>query len=134
MAKPALKDMSKTDLAEQYHRLLMRTKKANQVAKQEGEALVRDMITLGSGALVQFWLAKSTRDAGQDPFSMGDATAEAQQFSGVDKDLAIGAVAAVAGLAKMGGKMSETVRAAGIGILTSYAGRLAYRKGGEAEA
>jgi len=46
-------------------------------------------------------------------------------------DLAVGGGLAAVGLAKLGGKMSETVRAAGIGALTAWASRTGHEKGME---
>ena len=53
------------------------------------------------------------------------------QMAGMDIDLLVGGAAAVAGLTKMGGKMSDTIRAVGIGALTEWAGRTFYESGFE---
>jgi hypothetical protein len=127
MATPALKDVSKKDLAEQYHRLLMRTKKANTVAKREGEALVRDVVTLGSAAGFAFFMGTRARDA----IANGTDVEESQQMGGIDLDLIVGGASAVSGLAGWGGKMSESLRAVGVGVLSGYAGRRIYARGME---
>ena len=132
MAKEAsLADISKKELAEQYASLKRRMDKSRKQARDEGEALIRDVITVGSGAGVGFLMGKQAAGAGAG--ASEEEIAEAQQIAGVDMDLAIGGGLAAVGLMKMGGKMSDTVRAAGIGALTSWASRLAHEKGLEGE-
>ena len=131
MAKEAgLADISKKELAEQYAGLKRRMDKSRKQARDEGEALIRDVITVGSGAGVGYLMGQKEASVagGSD-----EELAEAQQIAGVDMDLVIGGGLAAVGLMKLGGKMSDTVRAAGIGALTSWASRLAHEKGLEAE-
>lgn len=132
MAKEAsLADISKKELAEQYAGLKRRMDKSRKQARDEGEALIRDVITVGSGAGVGYLMGSRAASAGAG--ASEEELAEAQQIAGVDMDLVIGGGLAAVGLMKMGGKMSDTVRAAGIGALTSWASRLAHEKGLEAE-
>jgi len=136
MAKESsLSNISKTELAEQYAKMKNRQQKAAQTAKAEGEALIRDAITVGTGFGVGFVMGRK-RQEGLEAAGL-DATqediekeiAKAQQIGGIDMDLAIGGGLAAMGLAKLGGKMSDTVRAAGIGALTSWASRTGHEKG-----
>lgn len=125
-ATPALKDVSKTELAEAYSKLKSRTTRANQIAKQEGEALVRDALTVGSAAglgLLMGYMAKGETDPTK--------IKEAQQVAGFDIDLVVGGAAAAIGLMKYGGKMSDTMRAVGVGGLCSWASRAAEAAGAE---
>jgi len=132
MAKEAsLADVSKKELAEQYAGLKRRMDKTRKQARDEGETLIRDVITVGSGAGVGYLMgSRAASVAGGSE----EELAEAQQIAGVDMDLVIGGGLAAVGLMKLGGKMSDTVRAAGIGALTSWASRLGHEKGLEAEA
>lgn len=133
MAKEAsLADISKKELAEQYASLKRRMDKSRKDARSEGETLIRDVITVGSGAGVGYLMGSRAASVGGAAASE-EELAEAQQIAGVDMDLVIGGGLAAVGLMKMGGKMSDTVRAAGIGALTSWASRLAHEKGLEAE-
>ena len=126
----ALKDVSKSELAEAYSKLKARTKNAQTTAKKEGEALIQDAITVGAGGGLGYLMGD--RAGGIDQSLTGeareDALADAQQVGGIDLDLLVGGAAAAIGLMKLGGKMSDTVRAVGIGGLTEYAGRVAYDK------
>lgn len=132
MAKEAsLADISKKELAEQYASLKRRMDKSRKDARSEGETLIRDVITVGSGAGVGYLMGSRAASVGAG--ASEEELAEAQQIAGVDMDLVIGGGLAAVGLMKMGGKMSDTVRAAGIGALTSWASRLAHEKGLEAE-
>lgn len=133
MAKEAsLADISKKELAEQYASLKRRMDKSRKQARDEGEALIRDVITVGSGAGVGYLMGQKYAEAGGDAASE-EEIAEAQQIAGVDMDLAIGGGLAAVGLMKMGGKMSDTVRAAGIGALTGWANRVMNEKGVESK-
>lgn len=132
MAKEAsLADISKKELAEQYASLKRRMDKSRKQARDEGEAIIRDVITVGSGAGAGWLMGSRAASAGAG--ASEEEIADAQQIGGVDMDLAIGGGLAAVGLMKMGGKMSDTVRAAGIGVLTSWASRLAHEKGLESE-
>lgn len=138
MAKDAsLKDVSKTELAEAYARLKAKGKAQQMKTRKEGEELIRDGITVGSGALVGYLMgqreARANLTPGMTPEAQAEELAKTQQVGGVDMDLLIGGGAAVVGLMKLGGKMSDAVRAVGIGALAEYAGRMAYDKGIEAE-
>jgi len=136
MAKEAaLKDVSKQELAEAYSKLKARTKTAQVQAKKEGEAIIRDALTVAAGGGLGYLMGQ--REARVDPTLTGEAREEAlateQQVGGIDLDLLIGGACAAVGLMKLGGKMSDTVRAVGIGGLAEYAGRLGYEKGLESE-
>ena len=131
MAKEAaLKDVSKQELAEAYSKLKARTRNAQVVAKKEGEALISDALTVGTGWGVGYVMGQRVADV--DPTDE-DAMAEAQQMAGIDIDLLIGGSAAVIGLMKLGGKQSDAVRAIGIGALAEWAGRLGYEQGVESK-
>jgi len=133
MAKEAsLADISKKELAEQYASLKRRMDKSRKQARDEGETLIRDVITVGSGAGVGYLMGSKAASVG-GAAAGEEELAAAQQVAGVDLDLMIGGGLAAVGLMKLGGKMSDTVRAAGIGALTSWASRLAHEKGLEAE-
>ena len=133
MAKEAsLADISKKELAEQYASLKRRMDKSRKQARDEGEALIRDVITVGAGAGVGYLMGQKYAEAGGDAASE-EEIAESQQIAGIDMDLAIGGGLAAVGLMKLGGKMSDTVRSAGIGALTSWASRVAHEKGVESK-
>jgi len=125
-----LANVSKTELAEAYTKLKSRTQKAQDAAKKEGEALIEDALTIGAGAGLQYYMGMLEAQADSD--SEEDIKAK-QQVMGLDIDLVVGGAATVAGMMKLGGKMSDTVRAVGVGALTSYAGRMAYEAGLESQ-
>lgn len=139
MAKEAaLKDVSKQELAESYSKLKARTKNAQVQAKTEGEALVKDALTVASGGGLGYLMGQRRAEAADAAAKAGHAegseeyeqlVAEGGQVAGIDLDLLAGGAAAAAGLLKLGGKMSDTVRAIGIGGLTAYAARVGYEKG-----
>jgi len=137
MAKDAaLKDVSKQELAEAYSKLKSRTKNAQVTAKKEGEALVEDALTIAAGGGLGYLMgqrhAEATETALKEGLSGEDlekAVAEGGQVAGIDLDLLVGGGAAAAGLLKLGGKMSNTVRKIGIGGLTAYAARIGREKG-----
>lgn len=133
-----LKDVPKAELAEAYSKLKARTKSAQDASKKEGEALVRDAITIASGGALGYYMGMMEGDADIKPGMTDDekdeAIAEAQQMAGIDIDLLVGGAAAVAGLMKLGGKMSDTIRAVGVGALAEWAGRTAYNSGLESAA
>ena len=139
MAKDAaLKDVSKQELAEAYSKLKSRTKTAQQTAKAEGEALVEDALTVAAGGGLGYLMGQRHADAAVQAIKDGhadgseefeEAVAEGGQVGGIDLDLLVGGAAAAAGLLKLGGKMSNTVRKIGIGGLTAYAARIGRDKG-----
>lgn len=127
------KEVTKKELADAYAKLKTRTKGAQETAKKQGEELIRDAITVASGGALGYYmgmmegdadLSKATTEEEED-----DAIAEAQQIAGIDIDLLVGGGAAAAGLMKLGGKMSDTLRAVGVGALAEWAGRTAYVSG-----
>jgi len=139
MAKEAaLKDVSKQELAESYFKLKSRTKNAQVQAKREGEALVEDVITIAAGGGLGYIMGQRHADAAEAALKEGhtegdekynEAVAAGGQVAGIDLDLLVGGAAAAAGVLKLGGKMSNTVRKVGIGGLTAYAARMGYEKG-----
>ena len=143
MAKDAaLKDVSKQELAEAYGKLKSRTKNAQMQAKREAELLIEDVITVASGGGVGYLMGQRRAEAADawlkdnpggslDSDEAREAIAEGGQVAGIDLDLMIGGVGAAAGMLKLGGKMSNTVRKIGIGALTAYASRVGYEKGEE---
>lgn len=139
MAKDAaLKDVSKQELAEAYGKLKSRTKNAQMQAKREAELLIEDVLTVASAGGVGYLMGQRHAQGEETADSEGLSgeereakIAEAGQVAGIDLDLAIGGVATAAGMMKLGGKMSNTVRKVGIGALAGYAQRVGYEKGGE---
>lgn len=134
----ALKDVSKQELAEAYGKLKSRTKNAQIQAKREAELLIEDVITVASGGGVGYLMGQRRAEAAEQALKDGlekdsdeylEAVAEGGQVAGIDLDLMIGGVGAAAGMLKLGGKMSNTVRKIGIGALTAYAARVGYEKG-----
>ena len=124
---------TRKELAEAYGKLKAKGKATQVAAKQQGEELVRDAITVASGGALGYYMGMMEGDGGKD-LSAGtdeydDAVSEAQQIAGIDIDLLVGGAAAAAGLMKLGGKMSDTLRAVGIGGLAEWAGRTAYESG-----
>lgn len=118
MADNKVAKLSGSEAKEALHRLQTKIKKTQEAAKTEGEALVRDLLTVGGGAGVgalEGYLKKTAMDSGSDEeeaFKLGGA---------VDMDLAIGGALGLAGIAKLGGKQSDAIRALGMGVL-AYAG------------
>jgi len=142
MAKDAaLKDVSKTELAEAYSKLKTRTKNAQMQAKREGEALVEDVLTIASAGLLGNQMGVRRATAHEEAIKSGlqegtekynDAVAEGGHLvGGIDMDLFIGGAATAIGMMKLGGNMSNTVRKVGIGGLAAYAARIGYEKGEE---
>lgn len=132
----ALKDVSKQELAEAYSKLKSRTKTAQIQAKKEGEALVEDALTIAAGGGLGYLMGQRHAEAEEAAIKEGlsgeqlsEAIAEGGQVGGIDLDLLVGGAAAAAGLLKLGGKMSNTVRKIGIGGLTAYAARIGREKG-----
>ncbi len=119
------KEVTKKELADAYAKLKSRTKGAQDASKKQGEELIRDAITVGSGGLLGYYMGQMAGEAEQDKDwttadeeKQDEILGEYQQMAGLDIDLLVGGAAAVAGLTKMGGKMSDTIRAVGIGALT----------------
>lgn len=137
MAKDAaLKDVSKQELAEAYSKLKSRTKNAQMQAKKEGEALVEDALTIAAGGGLGYLMGQRHAEAEEAALKEGlsgdelaEAIAEGGQVGGIDLDLLVGGAATAAGVLKLGGKMSNTVRKIGIGGLTAYAARIGREKG-----
>jgi len=139
MAKDAaLKDVSKQELAESYSKLKARTKNAQIQAKREGEALVEDVLTIAAAGGLGYLMGQRHADAAETALANGiakdspeyfEAIAEGGQVAGIDLDLLVGGAAAAAGMMRLGGKMSNTVRKIGIGGLAAYASRVGYEKG-----
>ncbi len=132
----ALKDVSKTELAESYSKLKARTKNAQLTAKKEGEMLIEDALTVAAGGGLGYMMGQRHAEGEETALKEGlsgeeleTAIAEAGQVGGIDLDLLVGGGAAAAGLLKLGGKMSNTVRKIGIGGLTAYAARIGREKG-----
>jgi hypothetical protein len=129
------KEVSKKELAEAYAKLKARGKATQDTARKQGEELIRDAITVASGGALGYYMGMMEGDADLSKATNEDEEAEAiaenQQVAGIDLDLLIGGGAALAGLTKMGGKMSDTLRAIGVGGLTEWAGRTAYESGVE---
>jgi len=132
------KEATKKELAEAYAKLKVRTKNAQEVSKKQGEELIRDAITVASGGALGYYMGMMEGEAGDLSGMSDDEAAEAlaktQQVAGIDIDLLVGGGAAAAGLMKLGGKMSDTLRAIGVGALAEWAGRTAYDSGVESAA
>jgi hypothetical protein len=127
-----LSQISKTELAEAYSRLKGRISKQAANARSQNEKMISDAITVASGGGLGYYMGKMEQEAG-GAAATEDALAEKQQLAGVDLDLLVGGVAAAVGLTGMGGKMSDAVRAVGVGALTEWAGRVGYDKGTQAQ-
>ena len=131
MAQAALKDISKTEIAEAYGKLKIRDKKRRQAAKAETEALIEDLVVVGSGIGMGWLMGMRVADADlnitAEQAAAGD-TAESRikektQVAGIDLDLLVSLGAAGVGLTKYGGGMSGFARSVGIGGLTSWGSR-----------
>lgn len=115
---PAVKsDISKKELMEAYGKLKSKSKRANEIAKREGEAMMRNLVTVGSGGLMGYYIGGAKGDLSKT------------QVSGIDIDLLVGGGALAAGMMKWGGKFSETLSAIGTGVLTGYAYKMGEDKG-----
>jgi len=125
-----LSNLPKKDLADQYVRLKGRIKKAQDESKQMMEQVTQDLITVGTGAALGAFAGNKIRNG---EVTSEDEAYELMEGSSLDIDLVVGAVCAGAGMMKMGGKMSDTIRAVGIGGLTSYASRAARKAVSEME-
>ena len=117
---PAVKArLSHKELEEAYVRLKSKSKRANDVAKREGEGMMRNLVTVGSALGMGWYMGDSEKNRGTKTVE------ESQQISGIDADLIIGGGALAAGMMKWGGKFSETLSAIGTGVLSGYG----YRRG-----
>ena len=132
----ALKDASKTELAEAYSKLKSRTKNAQLQAKKEGELFVEDALTVASAGGISYLMGQRYANAedtakkdGKGGEELEAAIAEGGQVAGVDLDLMVGGAATLAGMMKLGGRQRNTVRRIGIGALAAYASRMGIDKG-----
>lgn len=117
---PAVKSgLSRKELEEAYVRLKSKSKRANDVAKREGEGMMRNLVTVGSALGMGWYMGDAEKNRGTKTVE------ESQQISGIDADLIIGGGALAAGMMKWGGKFSETLSAIGTGVLSGYG----YRRG-----
>ena len=123
--KTSLSQISKTELADAYSKLKSRTEKASRIAKEEGEKLTHDIITLAAAGGSAYGMGSLVGDL------EGEEAKEASQIMGVDYDLLGGGVLLGAGLFKVAGKSSDMLRCAGVGVLFQYLGRMAYDMGRE---
>ena len=124
-------DISKKELMDAYGKLKTRTKRANDVAKKEGEAMMNNLITVASAGGIGWYIGDATKKAIKGKVGLDaqiKAAKKATQVSGVDVDLLIGGGTLAAGMMKWGGKFSPTLSAIGTGVLSGYA----YRRGREA--
>lgn len=131
MATPVKQgDISKKELMDAYGKLKTRTKRANEVAKKEGEAMMNNLITVASAGGMGWYLGDANKKAvkGKTGEAAIKAAKKATQVSGVDIDLLVGGGALAAGMMKWGGKFSPTLSAVGTGVLGGYA----FRRGLEA--
>jgi len=134
----SIKGATRAELADQYSKLKSRTKSAQVQAKREGEALIEDALTVAAGGGLGYLMgqkhaeaAKAAAADGKTGEDLDKAIAEGGQVGGIDLDLLVGGAAAAAGILKLGGSMSNTVRKIGIGGLTAYAARMGRDKGME---
>lgn len=132
----SLKDASKTEIADLYSKLKSRTKSAQMQAKREGEMFVEDALTVASAGGISWLMGQryataeaAARAENKSPEDIEAATAEGGQVAGVDLDLMVGGAATVAGMLKLGGRQSNTVRRIGIGALSAYAARMGMDRG-----
>lgn len=132
----ALKDTSKQELADQYSKLKSRTKSAQLQVKKEGEMMIEDALTIASAGGISWLMGQryaQAEDAAKKDGKGGEeleaAIAEGGQIAGIDLDLMVGGAATVAGMLKLGGRQSNTVRRIGIGALAAYTSRLMLDKG-----
>ena len=115
---PAVKSgLSRKELEEAYVRLRSKSKRANDIAKREGEGMMRNLVTVASAGGMGWYIG--------DAAKKGTAT----DIQGIDIDILVGGGALAAGMMKWGGKFSETLSAIGTGVLSGYAYRMAEEKG-----
>jgi hypothetical protein len=120
---PAVKSgLSRKELEEAYVRLRSKSKRANEIAKREGEGMMRNLVTVASAGGMGWYIGDAVKKGG----------AEAAQVQGIDIDILVGGGALAAGMMKWGGKFSETLSAIGTGVLSGYAYRMAEEKGKQA--
>lgn len=134
----SVKGSSRAELMDAYSKLKTRTKNAQVQAKREGEALIEDALTIAAGGGLGYLMGQKHAEAEKAALADGlsgeeleKKIAEGGQVGGIDLDLLVGGAAAAAGMLKLGGAMSNTVRKIGIGGLTAYAARLGKQKGEE---
>ena len=109
MATPAkLSDVSKKELAEAYGRLKSKTKRANEIAKAKTESMMNNLITVGSGGLMGYYIGTQGGEL---------------KISDIDVDLIVGGVALGASMMDWGGKYNETLASIGSGVLAGWAGQ-----------
>jgi len=118
---PAKASISRKEAIDAYARLKTKAKRANEIAKSESEGMMRNLVTVGSGSLMGWYLGDLAKKNPSD-------VEGSQQVQGVDIDLIVGGGALAAGMMKWGGKFSETLSAIGTGVLTQYGGRMLYEK------
>jgi hypothetical protein len=112
MATPAkLSDVSKKELAEAYARLKQKTKRANEVAKAKTESMMNNLITVGSGFGMGWYIGSQEKNNAST------------KISDIDVDLIVGGVALAASMMDWGGKYNETLASVGSGVLASWGGR-----------
>ena len=134
MATPVKQgDISKKELMDAYSKLKTRTKRTNEIARKEGEAMMNNLITVGAGGLSGWYLGGEMKKAskGKTGAALAKAQKNAGKISGVDIDLIVGGGALAAGMMKWGGKFSPTMSAIGTGVLGGYAFRRGYAAGVE---
>ena len=112
-------DISKKELMEAYSKLKMRTKRANEIAKKEGEAMMNDLLTVASAGLMGYYIGGEVKKAR----ASGKYVKKAAQIGGIDVDLIVGGGTLAAGMMKWGGKFSPTLSSIGAGVLAGYASR-----------
>ena len=111
MAAPVKATASRTELAQKLVKMKQSAKRANEIARQEGEAMMRNFVIVGSGAAVGAYIGSLEKD--------GKST----EIQGISIDALAGGVSLGAGMFKWGGAYSDTLSAAGAGILAFYGGR-----------
>ena len=122
---PAVKTrMSNKELEEAYVRLKSKSKRANEIAKREGEVMMQNLITVGSAFGMGWYLGDAEKNR-----AAGKTVEESQQIGGIDADLIVGGGALAAGMLKWGGKFSDTLSSIGTGVLSGYAARRGQKMG-----
>jgi len=125
---PAVKSgLSRKELEDAYVRLKSKSKRANEIARAEGEGMMRNLVTIGSAGAMGWYLGGAGKGLKDDAFTAS------QQVSGIDIDLIVGGGALAAGLMKWGGKFSDTLSAIGSGALSGYAYKRGEKMGQEAD-
>lgn len=128
-------DISKKELMDAYSKLKTRTKRTNEIARKEGEAMMNNLITVGATGLSGWYLGGEMKKSIKAAASISDPKKKLAKLkasgkvSGVDIDLIVGGGALAAGMMKWGGKFSPTMSAIGTGVLGGYAFRRGYAAG-----